>query len=80
MWLHSQGDIKKVAAAKVKPYKLRERESLDPDKNEESKDDQVMLEDGLKDVGVSSVESNLKDDNDNCTYFSDSRMYCSILI
>ena len=27
VWLHSQGNIKKVAACKMKPYKLGERES-----------------------------------------------------
>ena len=32
MWLHSQGDIKKVAACKVKPYKLLQVENLKPDK------------------------------------------------
>ena len=47
VWLHSMGDIKKVASCKVKPYELVERNV--PDSNQDQ-DKQVMLEDGLRDV------------------------------
>ena len=44
VWIHSAGDIKKVAACKVKPFQLIDREVAD----ESPKN--VMLEDGLEDV------------------------------
>ena len=48
VWLHTTRDIKKVAACKVKPYKLVDREeNKDMDKKVSKK---VMLEDGLEDV------------------------------
>ena len=47
VWLHSYGEIRKVAACRVKPYELVNREIA---KNEEvDVKKQVMLEDGLKD-------------------------------
>ena len=48
MWLHAGGDIKKVAACKVRPYELVDTENLQ-DTQESSKKKVVMLEDGLKD-------------------------------
>ena len=59
MWLHSQGYIKKVAACKVKPYKLLERENLKPDKKEETYD-HVMLEDGLRDMNLTATKEDLE--------------------
>ena len=48
VWLHTNGDIKKVAACKVKPYELVDREeNEDKDKKVSKK---VMLEDRLEDV------------------------------
>ena len=46
VWLHTNGDIKKVTACKVKPYELVDRE-LNKEKEVLNK---VMLEDGLKNV------------------------------
>ena len=57
IWLHKNGDIKRVAACKVKPYKLVDREAIQENSKEVSKP--VMLEDGLE-----SVE-NLMDKNDD---------------
>ena len=58
VWLHSgYGDIKKVAACRVKPYELVDRE-LDGEKVNEEKTaerDQVMLEDGL--TAIAAVDS-----------------------
>lgn len=51
--------MKKVAACKVKPYKLKKKEGSDSDK---SKDDQVLLEDRLKDVNICSIEKDLEND------------------
>ena len=59
IWLHTNGDIKKVAACKVKPYKLVDREAIKESGKEVSKP--VMLEDGLE-----SVE-NLMDKKDDPT-------------
>ena len=59
VWLHTNGDIKKVAACKVKPYKLVDREAIQESGKEVSKP--VMLEDGLE-----SVE-NLMDKKDDPT-------------
>ena len=57
MWIHTNGDIRKVAACKVKPYELVYRESkeykqqVDQDTKLGKKNSKkVMLEDGLKDV------------------------------
>lgn len=48
VWLHTMGDIKKVASCKVKPYDLIDRESMECKCKETSR--KVMLEDGLEDV------------------------------
>ena len=55
VWLHANGDVKKVVAYKVKPYDLIDRESEEYKKiidqeSRECKKKRVMLEDGLKDV------------------------------
>ena len=61
VWLHTNGDIKKVAACKVKPYELVDR------KEDEEKDKwvskEVILEDGLEDVEnlIDSEKEELKD-------------------
>lgn len=60
MCFHSMGDAKIVAACKVKPYELVERNILDSDKNQGN---HIMLEDGLrvtKSIGL--VKKDLKDD------------------
>ena len=61
MWIHTNGDIKKVAACKTKPYELLEIESQNtqdssdsqipvPDSQSQGKKKKVlMLEDGLSD-------------------------------
>ena len=61
MWLHSMGDIKKVASCKVKPYELVERKVPDSDQDPEK---QVMLEDGLKDVKSVQLEEEESEDED----------------
>ena len=48
IWLHFHGDIRKVAACRVKPYKLVNREETKTKETNTKK--KVMLEDGLKDV------------------------------
>ena len=53
VWVHTNGDIKKVAACKTKPYELLDTESLESPESLESQDKKkkkVMLEDGLSDV------------------------------
>ena len=55
VWIHTNGDIKKVAACKTKPYKLLDMESQESPKPPESQQSQVkkkkivMLEDSLGD-------------------------------
>ena len=55
MWIHTNGDLKKVAACKIKPYELLEMESQEtpnPPDSQQSQDKKkkiVMLEDGLGD-------------------------------
>ena len=44
MWLHTNGDIKKVAACKVRPYELVDTENLADLKNFQKKK-VVMMED-----------------------------------
>ena len=57
VWIHTNGDIRKVAACKTKPYELIDRESkeykqqVDQDTKQGMKNSKkVMLEDGLRDV------------------------------
>ena len=45
VWVHTIRDIKKVAACKVKPFQLVDRESI-----KDSTSKKVMLEDGLENV------------------------------
>ena len=54
VWIHTNGDIKKVAACKTKPYELLEVESQNtqdfPDsQSQDKKKKVVMLDDGLSD-------------------------------
>ena len=55
VWIHTNGDIKKVAACKTKPYELLEVESQetpnlpDSQQSQNKKKKIVMLEDGLGD-------------------------------
>merc|ERR1712082_424768 len=48
VWIHTNGDIKKVAACKIKPYELLKVESL-YFQSQDKKKKVVMLEDGLSD-------------------------------
>ena len=51
VWIHMNGDIKKVAECKVKPFQLVDRESIkDVSKEGDAVSKKVMLEDGLQDV------------------------------
>merc|ERR1712240_31108 len=59
VWLYTNGDIKKVAACKVKPYKLVDQEAIKESGKEVSKP--VLLEDGLESV------KNLMDKKDDPT-------------
>ena len=55
MWIHTNSDIKKVAACKTQPYELLDMESQEtpnPPDSQESQDKKkkiVMLEDGIGD-------------------------------
>ena len=49
VWIHTNGDVKKVASFWVKLYQLIDRK-LGNDDSKENDDNQVMLEDGLRDV------------------------------
>ena len=49
VWLHTNGDIKKVAACKVRPYELVDTKNL-ANSQDSPKKKVVMLEDGLNDV------------------------------
>ena len=49
VWLHTNGDIKKVASCKVRPYELVDTENLTHSMDTKKKK-VVMLEDGLADV------------------------------
>ena len=52
MWLHTNGDIKKVAACKVKPYELIDTQNFKDSQEsltQSKKKKVVMLEDGLSD-------------------------------
>ena len=47
VWLHTYGDVKKVAACWVKPFQLVNRESIKNELEEATERRQVMLKDGL---------------------------------
>ena len=47
VWLHTHGDLKKVAACRVKPFKLIDRTSIDTISETVDERRQVMTEDGL---------------------------------
>ena len=61
VWIHTNGDVKKVASCRVKPSKLIYRK-LGNDDSKENDDNQVMLEDGLRDVKElrNSIKKTLK--------------------
>ena len=66
MWFHTNGDIKKVAACKVKPYELIDTENLNNSKdflNQNKNKKVVMLEDGL-----SNVEDQISKDDETIQY------------
>ena len=48
VWLHTVGDIKKVASCNVKPYEFIDRYSVDCKCEKTSR--KVMLEDGLEEL------------------------------
>lgn len=49
VWLHFNGEIRKVVSCRVKPYELLYRKSINDDGSMEDKRE-VMLEDGLEDM------------------------------
>ena len=59
VYLHTHGDLKKIAACRVKLFKLLDRD-------EESASKEVMLEDGLEDV--ENLYTDLKDDVIGASY------------
>ena len=50
VWLHTNGDIRKVAACKVRPYELINTQDSQDSQSQSKKKKVVMLEDGLADV------------------------------
>lgn len=48
VWIHTNGDVKKVVACWVKPFQLVDRAKNESEENAEQR--QVMLKDGLQDV------------------------------
>ena len=50
VWLHTNGDIRKVAACKVRPYELIDTQDSQDSQSQSKKKKVVMLEDGLADV------------------------------
>ena len=50
MWLHTNGDIRKVAACKVRPYELINTQDSQDSQSQSKKKKVVMLEDGLADL------------------------------
>ena len=49
VWLHTHGDVKKVASWQVKPYQIVDREAIKNKSKEDAERRQVMLKDGLQD-------------------------------
>ena len=45
VWLHTHGDIKNVAACRVKPFQLVDRKAIKNESEQEAERRQVMLED-----------------------------------
>ena len=69
MWLHTNGDIEKVAVCKVKPYELIDAENLNNSNdsiNQNKNKKVVMLEDGLNDV-----EDQISKDDETIQYVMD---------
>ena len=60
VWLHSQGDIKKVAACRVRPYNLEnnvvEEKEVEEEQLKSDEKEHVMLEDSLQDVDMLHAE------------------------
>ena len=50
VWIHTHGDVKKVAACWVKPFQLIDREAVKNESEQNAEWRQLMLEDGLQDV------------------------------
>ena len=63
VWVHSVGDIKKVASCKVKPFQLVDRNSI-----KDSSSKEVMLEHGLEDVKNLMDQGELMEDNIGAKY------------
>ena len=63
VWVHTIGDIKKVAACKVKPFQLVDRNSI-----KDSVSKKVMLEDGLEDVQNLLDPKDLEEDTIGAKY------------
>ena len=69
VWVHSDCDIRKVAAWRVKPYWLVDREMVKDKKNDIKK--QVILENGLEDV--ENLFTDLNKDAISEKYLDDSK-------
>ena len=65
VWLHTNGDIKKVAACRVKPFQLVDRKLLETESEESAEKRRVMLEDGLQDVNEIQNEDTVEDENED---------------
>ena len=50
VWIHMHGDVKKLAACRVKLFQLINREAFKNESEQDAEWRQVMLEDGLQDV------------------------------
>ena len=61
MYLHTHGDLKKIAACRVKPFEL-----IDRDKDSALEKKEVMTKDGLEDV--KSLYSDMKTDGVGAPY------------
>lgn len=60
VWIHTHGDVKKMAACHVKPYQLINREAVKNKSEQDAEWRQVMLEDGLEDMDT--LQDSLKDE------------------
>ena len=71
MYLHTHGDLKRIASCRVKPFELVERTDEFALASKE-----VILEDGLEDV--KNLLTNLKNDEVGANYllFRDVYIYC----
>ena len=65
VWLHTHGDVKKVAACRVKPFQLVDRELLKSKSEKSAEEKHVMLEDRFKNVDDLQEGDNLEDEKND---------------